>query len=371
MKKKILISIWSDPSFYINLCFLINKLFQKYEIILICRKIKKSENFYYLVNNKKIKIIEIEGTGKWALIKYLLATIKLCIQNSFYICISVNFLSLITLSVTKILIRKKFKFYYYNFDFNLSKNIQFKTFLEKKALKFIDIIFIPSPSRLRIYKKNFKVKNKIVSIFNCYSKKFKPNINNKSKLKKILKNKFVVTRLGSYNSYHYLREIVSASSDLNKNIILVLAGHDYNNYFKKLNLYLKKKKILRSNLLLLGSINYTEWFYILKKASLGIAFYENINTSHNNMAGTSQKLNNYVFAGIPVLTNNNLEFRKYNKKYKNLLLVNPENINNISKTINAIYKNKKKYLKLKKQSKKAFLEEFNFEKQYKKIEYLF
>ena len=57
VKKKFLISIWADPSNYINLLFLINFLIKKnYEIILICKLIEKKKDFFlFCKENKKIK----------------------------------------------------------------------------------------------------------------------------------------------------------------------------------------------------------------------------------------------------------------------------------------------------------------------------
>ena len=66
MKKKILISIWSDPSMYINLLFLINFFIKKkFEIILVCKKIEKKEDFYFFVKKYKyLKIIRVIEDGK-------------------------------------------------------------------------------------------------------------------------------------------------------------------------------------------------------------------------------------------------------------------------------------------------------------------
>ena len=66
------ISIWSDPSNYINLLFLINHfLKKKTNIILICQKIEDKTDFNYFVRkNRYLKIIEIKKNGKLGYLKF-------------------------------------------------------------------------------------------------------------------------------------------------------------------------------------------------------------------------------------------------------------------------------------------------------------
>ena len=59
------ISIWSDPSNYINLLFLIRHYLKKINIILICQKIEIKNNFYYFVKkiniSKSLKLLKMEN----------------------------------------------------------------------------------------------------------------------------------------------------------------------------------------------------------------------------------------------------------------------------------------------------------------------
>ena len=84
------------------------------------------------------------------------------------------------------------------------------------------------------------------------------------------------------------------------------------------------------------------------------------------MGGTSQKLNNYIFAGIPSIVSKSEDILKFNRKYKTSI-VTTNSPKDIAKKINLLVKNKKLYLE-KLKNKVAFNNEFNFEKQIQKVE---
>ena len=84
------------------------------------------------------------------------------------------------------------------------------------------------------------------------------------------------------------------------------------------------------------------------------------------MAGTSQKFNNYLYFKIPMIVNDNLDFRKFKKKYDIYDITNPDNPKNVAKNIDRILINKKRYSKIKKNMLSAFNNELNFEFQYSK-----
>ena len=125
------------------------------------------------------------------------------------------------------------------------------------------------------------------------------------------------------------------------------------------------------NILLLKDVSYKKWFDILSKADLGVALYEEVNTSHRNMAGTSQKLNNYILANIPSLVKENREFKEFNKKYNISFLLKKDNPKKIAEKIDKIFKNKKSYNQKVKNNKLLHQKTLNFDFQYLKIKKLF
>ena len=98
-----------------------------------------------------------------------------------------------------------------------------------------------------------------------------------------------------------------------------------------------------------------------------MALYESINTSHKNIAGTSQNLNNYILANIPSIVNSTNEFVKFNRMYDILYLIKNDHPTQLAKTIKTIFKNKKIYNKKIKNNRILFKKKLNFDYQFLKI----
>jgi len=363
MKKKFLISIWSDPSMYINLLFLINFLLEKkFEIILICKKIERKKDFYFFVKkNKTLKIIEILNDGKKGYIDFYRTKKKFFKKFQPNILISINFISLF---ISKLIPKQNIIWIYYNFDFDLSNKLILKNFLERIMIKKVDYIFLPSKSRMNLYRIKFKRKKNIFSINNCFSKNFK--IEHKSKLKKydFLKNKKYLIRLGSFYKHHFLEELILSTKYWKNNYILVSAGKSYGGYYEHLKNFIIENNIKK--VLMIKNTTYDLWFFLLKHAIAGFALYQQINTSHKLMGGTSQKLNNYIFRGIPSILIRTKDTTKFNNRFETSILTKGDEFD-IAKKTNFLLNNKKFYKKIKKNNHHAFLKEFNFEKQIKKV----
>ena len=82
------------------------------------------------------------------------------------------------------------------------------------------------------------------------------------------------------------------------------------------------------------------------------------------MAGTSTKFNNYIFANLPMVVNDNADFIKFREKLDIFEIANPEMPQDIAKKIKHLFNNKERYEKIKRNLSKAFNSEFNFEKQF-------
>ncbi len=360
MKKKILVSIWSDPSNYINLLFLINFLIsKKIEIVLICKKIEKKKDFFYFVKKSKLlKIVEIKKNNKIGLINFFLEIFLSYIKYNPGKILAINFIALFFCSLV---VKKKDKFIYYNFDFDLSKNLDFNNFLEKFSLKKTDYIFLPSKSRLFLYKKKFKRFNNIFSINNSFSKYFKKEKKKLEKKYRFLNQRKYFVRLGSFYKYHYLEELALSTRYWDKNFLLVMAGKSYDGYFKKLQHFVKRNNL--SKVILYENVSYNQWFNLLDNAYGGFALYEPINVSHRLMGGTSQKLNNYIFSGIPSLISRTKDTSVFNNNFNTSLLVN-NSPKDIAQKVNLLINNKNLYRSKVKKNILAFKSEFNFEKQF-------
>ena len=201
---------------------------------------------------------------------------------------------------------------------------------------------------------------------NCFPLNYKPKINFQFKRflrkKKLLKKK-IVCRLGSIGPDHYVEELIDSFKYLDSNFILILAGVSNDNYATTL-----KKKIIKLNLaknvFIFENIKNNFWFDILLNSHLGICFYKDVSISHRNMAGTSQKFNNYLLANIPMITNNNSDFQNFKKNFDVYETVNPGRSREIAKKIEYMFRNNSRINQIKKNMKSAFKNELNFEKQF-------
>ena len=169
--------------------------------------------------------------------------------------------------------------------------------------------------------------------------------------------------MGSIAPNHYLEEIIKSFCFVDENCILILAGIDVNNYTKKLYEIIKKLNLEKKIFIFKNIDNFT-WYEILKNVHIGLCFYEENSISHNNMAGTSTKFNNYIYGNIPMITNDNFDFNSLRKKIDIFETTNPQNPKNIATKINFLLTDEKRYNEIKKNLNKSFYEEFNFEKQY-------
>lgn len=363
MNNRIFISIWADPTDYINLLFLINYFIKKKQkITLICKSIERKEDFFYFVKKtKNLKVVEVNKNGKLGYCFFLFKKIFFFLKIKPKTIISINFISLF---FTRFLYNKNTNWVYYNFDFNISKDVLIKNYIEKKIIKKVSCIFLPSKSRVSLYKKIFLRSNKIFPIYNCFSKNFKTQKYKLNKINNKLKHKKYFVRLGSFYKHHYLKELALKTKLWNHNMYLVMAGKSYAGYFEEMKEFKKKNNL--NKLILLKGISYKKWFVLLEHAIAGFALYKTINVSHNLMGGTSQKLNNYIFARIPSFINKNNDFLNFNNKYKTSIIVS-NSLRDLNKKINFLIANKKFYRYKVKKNKVAFLNEFNFEKQIERV----
>lgn len=361
--------IWSDPSLYINLIFIAQKLLkQNHKVRIFYRNNNNSDqNLKYFKFLNKADLVKLGSSNSryFNKISFFFFLVKVLIHNfkkKTDLAIGFNFHGYLTSYLINFFF-KNTKIINYNFDYNYLDNSfseKIQTFILKKIIKKAIVSITPSSSRSILYKKKYYLKKKPIDIYNTFPKDFlkKKNIKDR-KIKTII-------RLGSYNESHNLKNLILSTAYLPDKFKFILAGVSYNNYYEKLRIIIKKKNLKKVTLL--KDVNYSKWFRILKKGDLGIAFYDPVNTSHKNMAGTSQKFNNYLQAGIPCLVNKNQDFVKFNKNYNVLYIQNNNSPKQIAKKIIKIFKEKKIYRKKVKNLKKLFFENLNFENQYKKLE---
>ena len=376
---RIFFILWGDPKFYQTIIFLAQILSRKgFKVYILSRNTKKYKDIIKQVNfGKKTKIFESPNffLANSNILDYLVFLFFIlfktfCIKPRCVIFFNKKALfSSILLNLFK---RKNVSFVYHNFDFELLNKKQnfFEKFLIK--LEFLcsnicEFLVFPSLERSKIFVKNAKNKfSKTFYLMNCfpikkkkiYSQDFKKFIK-----KNNLKNKKIVCHLGSIGKDHYLEEIVESFNYVDNNTILVIGGTQLNGYLNILKNIIKKNN-LQKKVFIFEDISNEFWFEILKYSNLGLCFYKPSVLSHKFMAGTSQKFNNYLFFKIPMLVNDNPDFKNFKKEFDIFNMINPKKPQNISLNINKIFNNKGRYFKIKKNMEKFFYEKLNFDYQY-------
>ena len=376
---RIFLILWGDPKFYQTIIFLAQILSRKgYEVFILSKNTKKQKDIIKQANfGKKTKIFESPNffLGYSNFFDYFVFLIFILIKT-FSIkprcIIFFNKKALFSSILLNFFKKKNVSFIYHNFDFEILKNTQ--TFFEKLYIKLeflcsniCDFLIFPSFERSKIFVKNAKNKfSKTFYLMNCFPvKRIKISSQDFKKFikKNNLKNKKVVCHLGSIGKDHYLEEIVKGFKYVNKNTVLVIGGNSLNGYSNILKNIIRKSN-LQKKVFIFEDISNELWFEILKYSDLGLCFYKPSVLSHKFMAGTSQKFNNYLFFKIPMLVNDNSDFKNFKKKFDIFNMINPRNPRNIGLSINKIFTNKKRYYKIQKNMKKSFNEKLNFEYQY-------
>lgn len=377
--KKVFFVIWGDPKFYQTLISLSQKLSNNnFKVFIISRNLEKDKDVIKKVNfGKNVELLKSPNflNLKINMLNYLIfnffITINLIFKKPKNV-IYFNKKALFNILLAKIIFKKKIKYIYHNFDFDSVSNTE--RLSEKILIKFeffcskmCGYLIFPSENRSRLFKnfsKNYS--SKYYTMMNCFPKKI-IRINSQ-KFKKFIKinqlqAKHIICHLGSIGPNHFLEEIVDSFKLINNKYILVIAGTSINSYVDKL-----KKKIKKNNLdkkiYIFENVSNSYWFEILQKSKLGLCFYKQLSLSHKNMAGTSQKFNNYLFFNIPMIVNDNLDFRTFKKTHDIFEMVDPKKPKKIAQKIVKIFSRKIRYQKIKKNMNKAFDKNLNFDKQF-------
>ncbi len=203
-----------------------------------------------------------------------------------------------------------------------SKNYKLKVldsffyFFEKISIKNFNIIITANEERAYIMKNHYRLNKTPHVIKNIPKISIKNNLYNRSFLDKKFKelkdfNGYIFVYQGLINSKRNIENIVIGLSKI-KNCKILLIGDGNQNYIK----YLKKLFIRESldNIHFLNKIDLKSLYSILKISDLGIISYSNFNL--NNRFCAPNKLYEYGIFNLPMITTNQILFKKTFKKYK-------------------------------------------------------
>lgn len=266
------------------------------------------------------------------------------------------------------------KLIYHNFDFDVSANGlrllgRLLRRIELFAARRADITIFPSLGRAEKYKAMAQLTSEPLSVLNCFPRYWPRQ--KTGELQRLLEVKCLsfdrlVVRLGSIDPFHGIEATIRSVLEWKGNWGLILAGVSNGSYLEDMQ-KLTDELGLANRVIFLPSVSYAMWYDCLYSADLGICLYEPSNLSHAHMAGTSQKLNNYLVAGIPSIVSNSPDFISFVELYKTSMVVEPTDPHAIAQAVNLLLSNTEEYAFYRRAAKNAFESEFNFEKQFEPI----
>ena len=369
--KKVFFLIWENPSSH-QIILPIIKRFSKFSEVFLFSSLnkniefldKKDSNFSKYCKHKKIPYFENLGfINKLSLFYFLTISFIYIIHNKPKYVYILNKYPLILTFLIKLFSRTKI--IYHNLDYDPFCDGIFQKILKKiefKSIKFLDLLIFSHKSRAKRFLKDSKNKKKFIVFYNSLPKDF--YIKYKKKNAQIGKKKLFY--FGSIGPGHGLFELIRSASYMNKNLIIEIYGWIVNkDYYSKIYEYIKKNNLSKKVIFKLNVKDFI-WKSKMMDAHLGVALYEVRSLSHKFMFPASQKINAYLAASLPILVSNTKDNQSFLFKNKCGIATDLQP-KLIAKNINLIFKKKNFYKLLKRNSRNAFINEFNFEKQFQKI----
>lgn len=360
--QKALVSIYSDPEFYPPTRNAIFLLAEKYDQVIVLTRnnfINDSGTFPKNVITKKVgKFVEIRESERknlfWKIRTFLtflfhyqlLLTDKKIKIVLLYDAIPL-FANLLSLAP------KKKLYWYHNHDvpeINQCRKYSIGWFCSKyehKGLKRVKLFSLPSKDRFnfypqaRPYQKYFYLPNfPLLSKFN--------NLNLVGK-----RENFTVIFQGAIGPNHGIEDLLKVMQN-QKDIHLVLKGwvrDDYRSYLDQL----ISKYNITERVEWIGFTSYVELINLSASCTVGIGIHMSNDIMNSTLGTASNKIYEYLAAGLPVIVYDNEQFRKNLGDNDYILYYNGKNM---SKLILQLRNN---YLDRSVQARRAFELKFNFE----------
>jgi len=368
---KIFFLIWANPSSH-QVILPIIRSFSKFGKIYLFSSSnknieildKKDSNYSKYCKHKKIPYFENKiFINKLSLIYFLVISFLYILYNKPKYVYIIDKYPLILTFLIKFFLNTNI--IYHNLDYEpITKGIFQKIIkkIELSSVKYLDLLIFSHKMRAKKFFKDSKIKKKFIIFYNSlpmdFYKKYKSNHSKKNKKK--------IFYFGSIGPGHGLFELIKSIKFIDKNLNLEIYGWVVDkNYYSKICEFIKKNS-LNDKILIKLNVKDFVWKSKMMNADLGIALYEIKSLSHKFMFPAAQKINAYLAASLPVLVSNSKDNKSFLDNYKCGVSTHIDS-KSIAKNINLIFRRKNFYNFLKKKSKNAFLNEFNFEKQIKKI----
>ena len=327
-KKSILICLYGNINSDNRVKNSIFSLQKQYEISLIIPCIMNNKN-------KDLKVHEIKNknfkTGPFNYIKYLIFVLKIISKTKYDIIYVHDYYLSITV-FSKLFLKSKFIYDAHELiidqSFKKDPRTYFFKLLEKISINFFDLVIAANQERLKIMIEYYNLKKQFGVVRNI------PIIDlnglDQSKLDKKFQfmnehKKFIVYQ-GVLSKKRKIESILSIFLQKKKYNIIVAGGGN-----KKYVDILKNR--FKENFFFVGKVERLELYYLLKKSCAGIISYGFDDL--NNTYCAPNKLYEYSFFNLPMLTTKQILFYKTFQNYPIGLVVDTNfNFENFEKLLN-------------------------------------
>ena len=377
---RVLISIWADPAMYLATTFTARMLSESGGSVDLLYRTPNTR--FDVAGDVKFGIrsrLHPVGAGhagwrdKISYVKFAIKAMRLAWREKPDAIIGYNTLGFVVAYIA-CKVSPNSTLIYHNFDFDISMQGlgilgRMLRRIELFAARRADMTIFPAPERASKYKEMAGLNREPVSVLNCFPRMWPRE--KTGELQRLLKGKGLcfdqlVIHLGSVDPFHGIEATIRSVLQWKGNWGLIVAGFSNGSYLEDMQ-DLARDLGLSNRVIFLPSVSNSLWYDCLYSAHLGICLYEPCNLSHAHMAGTSQKLNNYLVAGIPSIVSNSPDFIAFVEKYKTSKLAEATDALSISQAVNSLLCNPEEYADYCQAVNNAFESEFNFERQFEPI----
>jgi hypothetical protein len=364
----LLVAIYGHPENYPPTLNALEELAKVYDTIYVLYRPHLELSWQYPSNVKLIpsgKIINVKNQERANifkklkyLIKFSLQFLKLSIKSKIDCILVYDYIPMICLYFTRFFISNKIKLWYHSHDVAEKKALKkysighFAIKAQNNCFQYLDLFTCPSPERL-VYFPMRNLKGEFILLPNF------PSISFYEQFSKVRKKdseiKFIYQ--GTVGLGHGLEEVCNYMIN-NNNCELNIVGRINSEYRRKLD------SICPSGVNVFhGFVPYKVLPKITASCHIGIAINKPTNIIYQTGGGASNKIYEYAACGLPILYFDNEHYNKYLSKYEWAFATDLSE-GSIKKCVNDIL-NKYDYYSQK--AREDFNNDFNFEKDFKKI----
>jgi glycosyltransferase involved in cell wall biosynthesis len=233
-------------------------------------------------------------------------------------------------------------------------------FMEKYLIKRVDAVISANDTSGLALSKHYKIAQP-VSIYNYHSLENQKS-SNILRNRLGLEDKKIMLYLGGINKGRGILELVSSLKYLPDKFNLVFLGKGR---YKEFALNLAKKLGVKDRVHFPNAVPPKEVVKWASSADIGVSPIQNISMSY--YFSSPNKVFEYLMAGLPIAVSNFPEMKRIMSRHHVGEMFNPDDPKSIAKAVNKILTNEDYSKKLRANALRAAREEYNWEKESKKL----